>query len=180
MDFNRVCAPALDAAAAIKRGMIVIDGVAGSGKTRLADLLSEQQPYIVVHLDFLYAGWEEPFVGQFTQRLLKDIIGPFADQRNFTYRAYNWILEQFDSQVEVLWKPRLIVEGVSSAQRALRMQSSLSIFLECDAVTARRRVVERDQSASSPHIDAWQIKERHHFASDNTLRECDLVIRTSD
>jgi uridine kinase len=180
MDFNRVCAPALDAAAAIKRGMIVIDGVAGSGKTQLTELLSQQHPSIVVHLDDLYAGWEEPFVGQFTQRVLKDIVGPFVDQRNFTYRTYNWSLEQFDGLVEVLWKPRLIVEGVAAAQRALRMQSSLSIFLECHTATAKLRVLDRDAAASSTHIDAWQIKERHHFANDNTLRECDLVIRTSE
>ena len=56
------------------RALVCIDGPAGAGKTTLAELLMARHPHArVMHLDDLYAGWDNALDATLTDRLIRHI-----------------------------------------------------------------------------------------------------------
>lgn len=161
------------------RALVCIDGPAGAGKTTLAQQIVElRADAVVVHMDDLYDGWVNALDERLTERLISQIRDPFLHELPVEYSRYDWYAGEFTETVSLPRSPLLVVEGVASAQRAMREVAALSIFIDVDPDVGRERVLLRDGALSADHIEAWQSQEQAHFAADGTRTGVTLTFRS--
>ncbi|MFB7125013.1 uridine kinase [Kitasatospora sp. NPDC056273] len=144
--------------------LVAVDGHAGSGKTTFAGRLAAALGGApVVHLDDL-ATHREPF--GWTGRLREQVLEPLAAGRDAEYRVYDWTLRRFAGAAAVPAAPVVLVEGVGAGRRAVRPWLARVIWMELDAVSARRRGEERDGPELAEFWAGWARAESAHFAAD--------------
>lgn len=159
------------------RALVCIDGPAGAGKTTLSDALEATlQDVAVVHMDALYDGWHNALSDDLSRRLVTEVRDPFISGAPVRFRRYDWYKGDFADLLDLGTPRLLIVEGVGSAQLAMRIHATVSVFIDVEPAVGRHRVIERDGELSSAHIDAWQAAEGRHFAADGTRRGVDIYI----
>lgn len=160
-----------------ERALICVDGPAGAGKTTLASqLLAEFPGANVVHMDDLYAGWNNALSDDLARRLVEHIREPFLAGAPIRFHRYDWYEGAFGEYVELPDAPLLIVEGVGAAQAVMRAAAAVTVFVDVDPAEGRARVVARDGDASIGHIEAWQAHEQAHFRLDRTRDSVHLVL----
>lgn len=161
----------------VPRALVCIDGPAGAGKTTLSELLVTRYAHAqVIHLDDLYAGWDNALDAALTQRLVLHVRDPFVAGAPIRYPRFDWYANRFGAFVDVPDTPLLVVEGVGAAQTAMRSAATATVFIDVAPEVGRTRVLDRDGAASAGHIDAWQLQEQLHFESDDTRRGVDLYL----
>ncbi|UQU63646.1 hypothetical protein COUCH_32370 [Couchioplanes caeruleus] len=158
--------------------LVAIDGPSGAGKSWFADRLAKAADVPVVHTDDLLDGWEDQFT--FWPRLEEQVLEPLRRGRPATYLRYLWHRRTFGG-VPVTVEPAaaVLVEGVTSARRAIRPELSYSIFVTAPADLRWRRVLARDGAddvAYRAYLERWRAAEDGHFAAEATAAHVDLVI----
>ena len=161
------------------RALVCIDGPAGAGKTTLAEhLVQLRANAVVIHMDDLYDGWIDALDARLTARLVEHIRDPFVAGRPIAYPRYDWYVGAFVETVTIPPTDLLVVEGVASAQQAMRAAAAVSIFIDVDPAVGRQRVLDRDGEISVGHIDAWQAQEQAHFEADQTRDAVSITLRS--
>ena len=131
--------------------LIAIDGPAGSGKTSLANQLSNKLNSVTtIHMDDLYKGWEDALTATLTQHLKEWIIDPFGKHQSVLYQKFNWSTGEYGLAVEARDIQLLILEGVGAAQEIIRQSADLTIWIE---------VGERWKHRISCWLSSWWQKE---------------------
>ena len=155
--------------------LVVVDGPAGSGKTTVAGLLSAALGAAVVHMDDLYEGWSGlgPDVWN---RLRVQVLDPVGAGRPGRYQRYDWHAGDFAEWVDLPVADILVVEGVGSAARAVEARTSLRVWVEVDPGLALARGVARDGEAMRDEWLRWGLREREHFAADDTVSRADVLV----
>ncbi|SHN28522.1 uridine kinase family protein [Actinacidiphila paucisporea] len=154
--------------------LVAVDGHAGAGKSTLAARLAEEAGGLpVLHTDDL-ATHEEPF--GWTERLVAEVLAPFREGRDARHRVYDWTARRFAGERLVPAAPVVLLEGVGTGQRALRPSLALSLWLEVDPATARRRGIRRDGPGLEHFWTGWSAAEDEHFAHDPTRPFADLLV----
>jgi uridine kinase len=158
--------------------LVAIDGPSGSGKTWFAERLARRLGAPVVHTDDLLDGWEDQF--SFWPRLEQQILTPLQDGRPAGYLRYSWERREFGgTPVTVEPADCVLMEGVSSARRAVRTRLSLAVFVTAPADLRRKRAIERDGGddvAFRAYLERWRAAEDRHFADDRTEASADVVV----
>jgi len=158
--------------------LVAVDGPSGSGKSWFAGRLAKAADVPVVHTDDLLDGWEDQFT--FWTRLEEQVLEPLRRGRRATYQRYLWHRRAFGG-VPVTVEPAaaVLLEGVTSARRAIRPELSFSVFVTAPADLRWRRVLARDGSddvAFRAYLERWRAAEDEHFAADATAAHVDLVV----
>ena len=166
--------------------IILIDGRAGSGKSTLAAKLQnelfkqgESMPR-VIHMDDLYEGWQGLALGaDYLQRI---ILNPLLTKKSSSWQEYNWQLEQRERWREFSGGTPLIVEGCGSLNQYTSTVANISIWLEVDEETRRRRWQERDGEIFDQYFDIWAAQELDFIAKEKspTLADYGLSSPTVD
>lgn len=146
---------------------ILIDGRSGSGKSELAAGLAEHLDWELLRLDDIYPGWDGLDAAS---RALPQIL------TTGRWRRWDWA-EGTPGEWCVLDVDRpLIVEGVGALSRASRPLARTAIWVELDAVTRKRRALERDGATFAPHWERWAVQEDAFIAREHPERLADLVV----
>ena len=158
--------------------LVAVDGPSGSGKSWFAGRLAKAADIPLVHTDDLLNGWEDQFT--FWTRLEEQVLEPLRRGRRATYQRYLWHRRAFGG-VPVTVEPAaaVLLEGVTSARRAIRPELSFSVFVTAPADLRWRRVLARDGSddvAFRAYLERWRAAEDEHFAADATAAHVDLVV----
>jgi uridine kinase len=115
--------------------LITIDGVAGSGKTTLAQFMSQEfrhhSSVQVVHMDDLYEGWEDPLGTELSGKLQK-IAEAHNNRLPLKTTMYDWESSRAGAALEILPVELLILEGVGSGQRSIREFVEKKIWIDLD------------------------------------------------
>lgn len=161
--------------------IIAIDGRAGAGKTTLAHELflafSVTRNVRVIHLDEVYAGWEHA-LGETLTKTLTELLESLAEDQRYSLPIYNWNTMAFDSEREIAPCNLIIIEGVGSAQSAVRKRASATIWLDIDPAIGLQRVLQRDGAEISEQMKKWQLDEAELFQSDQTQEKADFILST--
>lgn len=155
--------------------LVAVDGAAGSGKSTFARRLARALDAPVLHTDDLLDGWRD--LVTFWPRLTHGVLDPLRQGRPGRYRRYDWLESAFSDE----WTPVpvpdvLLLEGVSSARRAIRSRLSYALWIEAEREVRLARGLARDGATLRPEWVRWQAAEDVHFAADETINAVDLVV----
>jgi hypothetical protein len=160
--------------------LVAVDGPAGSGKTtfagRLVSALRAAGATVAeVHTDDLLDGWTDPVA--FWPRLEEWVLAPLRRGEPGAYHRYDWHAGSFGDE----WAPVpvpdvLVVEGVTSARRAVTADLTLAVWIAAGRGLRLARGIARDGAAMRPQWERWMADEAAHFAADGTEDRADLVV----
>lgn len=156
--------------------VIAIDGVAGSGKTTLAqklaqDLVDSQ----IIHMDDLYQGWDKPFSSDLILRVISQVLDPFSTLVESQYSKYNWKSNSFDTFHKLKPSKYLILEGVGAAQSVFHKYFYKIIWLEMDVDVGFERVLRRDGEQYREKMRKFLIDQAELFAKEATKNQADYI-----
>lgn len=125
----------------VPRPLILIDGVAGSGKTTLAAKLVAVLNANLVHTDDV--SWcADPI--HWDDEMLAGIVIPWHNGNDVSYKPTSWVKEKRPGALSVDRDRPLVIEGMGASRKTLRAIATYSIWVDTEPKIARARVVERD------------------------------------
>ncbi len=149
--------------------LVCVDGPAGSGKTTLADRLSDGlggPP--VVRMDDLYQGWQQPLGQPLAARVEAWLLLPWVSGLPGRHLVYDWAAERYRSWVQVEPSGVVILEGCGCGAALVRRYASVVVWVEAPRSVRLQRGLARDGAAMLPQWQDWQDREDAHFADDGT------------
>ena len=159
--------------------LIAIDGPAGAGKTTLAAQFqrdfSKVKSVSIIHMDSLYAGWDNVFGERLTSQL-EIIVSEHNALRPFTVKIFNWASMVFDSCQTIEPTDILIIEGVGAGQRIVRDAGAITYWLDIEPSVGLERVLQRDGYEIESQMRQWQSDQEEHFASDLTRNHAHYIL----
>lgn len=157
--------------------IIAIDGPAGAGKTTLANRVAgsfPENPVSIIHMDDLYAGWDDALTPTLTRTLEQNIAKPASQGKAIEYRKFDWLAKSFGDFVKLPLPSLLILEGVGSGQKEIRKYLDQLIWIDIESEIGLNRVLQRDGEYLEIEMRIWQMRESEHFKQDNT-RDCATI-----
>lgn len=170
---------------------ILIDGRSGSGKTELAAALIEGWPAAspphdrpaltrasepaawaqLVRLDDLYPGWDGLDAGSAAVPgiLLTGV-----------WRAWDWARDRPGGEHRLDPGRPIVIEGAGAASRAARALADMSIWVELDEPTRKRRALQRDGELYAPHWERWARQEAAYVARERPAEHVDMIVDGGD
>ena len=158
--------------------IILIDGPAGAGKTTLSLELQRQFKCEVIHLDYLYDGWENALTQSLT-KVLTELVEAFSNGVAFELPIYDWEQMAFRSTRRIEPADTLIIEGVGAGQSAIRHFAEKLYWVEVDDEIGLQRVLARDGTQLESQMRLWKEREAKHFIDERTRDFADFIISTT-
>ena len=157
--------------------ILSIDGVAGAGKTTLAQFMSDEYSdrftVQVVHMDDLYDGWEDP-LGISLSEKLKAIAQAHLVQEPLTLTRYDWEGLAPGSPFTIQPAQMLILEGVGAGQSSIRDLVETKIWIDLEPIVGLRRVLARDGFQIEEQMLGFLEDQRLHFLEEGTREAADF------
>jgi hypothetical protein len=160
--------------------LVAVDGGTGAGKTvfagRLAEALRQSGAAVEeIHTDDLLDGWDD--LVTFWPRLEQGVLDKLRHGRPGSYRRYDWHAGRFGAdEVAVPVPDVLVLEGVTSARRAIRAELTLGVFVTAPRDLRLARALARDGAELRPRLLRWLAAEEAHFAADRTVDGVDVLV----
>jgi len=154
--------------------LIAIDGRSCSGKTTLAAELEEALGATVVHLEYLYHGWDGLESG--IKTAVSHVLEPISRGETATVPQWDWHTGGWGHSIEVAAPALLILEGVGAASASVREYASLSIWLDVPEADRRARAQARDWDTFADHWDGWAAQEERLFTHEQLPGRADVVL----
>lgn len=168
--------------------LVAIDGLAGSGKTTVANELVVLDPALrILHADELqrpqregeWDTWtpQQGAVNFVLEAPLMDLLSALAAGQEAEYHAYDWSAHQPAPLTKVAPGGVLLVEGAYTLRPSLRHFFAYKIWVECDERVRMKRL--RARPAPSPGwLDAWLAAERYYVANNRPAANADIQIQS--
>ena len=154
--------------------LIAIDGRSCSGKTTLAAELEDALGATVVHLEYLYHGWDGLEAG--IETAVSHVLEPMSRGETAVVPQWDWVAGGWGEPVDVAVPSVLILEGVGAASASVRECASLTIWLELPEPDRRVRAQARDWDTFAEYWDDWAAQEDRLFVSELLPDRADLVL----
>ena len=166
---------------------IAIDGLGGSGKSTLADELSGYvNNAIIIRMDDFYKTKEmrnklnskEDIGGYFDwERLEKQILIPFAEDRSSKYQKYNWLNDKLCNSGNIQKSKNIIVEGIYSNRTELSKYYNIKIWIECPEDIRLSRGIARDGKEMKEYWqNVWVIQEKRYYEEHKPYLRADIIL----
>lgn len=162
--------------------VIAIDGPAGAGKTTLAHelflaLSSSSRSVAVIHMDDLYAGWDNALTGDLTQ-ILQYLVLQHRKRLSAQIKKYNWDTESFSESENIPVADLLILEGVGSGDRDLQADLAALIWIDIEPEIGLKRVIDRDGAQVQDQMQKWLATQQQYFSQHSTREKADFILST--
>lgn len=153
---------------------IAIDGMCGSGKSTMGEMLAETYGGNLFHMDdfFLRAKqrtrerYAQPGGNVDYERFRVEVLEHLADKKGFTYRRFDCHAMELGEIREVSWNRLNIIEGAYSCHPYFGDAYSLRFFLEVSPEEQQKRILARNG------VKMWQRFEREWIPMENRYFEC--------
>ncbi|GAB09152.1 hypothetical protein GOARA_029_00160 [Gordonia araii NBRC 100433] len=170
----------VEVASTLAAGIVAVDGPSGSGKSTfaaalVARLAESGRDALLVSTDE-FATWDDPVA--WWPELVEGVLMPFRAGADLRYRPRVWEggAAVVGPEIHRVWRPILVVEGVSSARRAMTPHLDRALWLDGGSPEQRlEAAVAREGEQAREHLVAWQRFEEGWFAVDRTRERCEVV-----
>ncbi len=162
---------------------IAVDGHGGSGKSTIANYLSEKLNIEVIHNDD-FASWDNP--RDWWKVIIKKVFRPIKNGDNLLNytRSKWWENHNPKPVINQPVTPVMILEGVGSLRKEFEPHISYGIFVDTPAELFLSRGFERDRGLDGKSDleiksmwDGWYKDEQDFFSKYNPRRRADLIVR---
>ncbi len=159
------------------RRLVLVDGRAGAGKTRLAaalaDALRRDGRVNTIATDDLYEGWHGlPGVGR---RVRDQLVRPLVDGVRPRPVRWDWHASRWQQAVPLPAADVWLLEGVGSWSRSLAQWTTLLVWVETPEPLRKARALARDGDTFAPHWDDWAADERRLLTREAPRSHADVV-----
>ncbi|APX01394.1 hypothetical protein BWQ92_06360 [Arthrobacter sp. QXT-31] len=155
--------------------IVAVDGRSGSGKTTLVDRLLARVPESdVVHTDDV--AWHLSFF-DWADELRDGVLEPLLRGEAVHYRPPGWVARERPGAIalpagrSVVW-----VEGSGSSRQALSDLVDASIWVQCDNLEARRRLLARDGQEEEELHREWEEQEIPFLLEDRPWERATAIV----
>lgn len=164
--------------------IIVIDGMACSGKTTLANILLEKYESRVVHMDHFFLPKELRTEDRFSlpggnvhfERFNEEVIPTLRS--DIKYRHFNCSLMDYDEIIELPLKTVTIVEGTYSDHPVFGKYYDLLIYLGIKKEEQLDRIMKRDgEFLLNKFINEWLKYESLYFNEYQTEEKANIILK---
>lgn len=161
--------------------LIAIDGRSASGKTTLADKISEHIDCNIIHCDDFFLPPEmrtrerllEPGGNTHYERLKKEVI----DAEDIRYGVFSCKEMKIERYVTPPKKRVTILEGAYSMHPALTAKYDLSIFVNVSPDVQKKRILKRNGEKSlNDFVTRWIPMEERYISYYNIEEKCDIFL----
>ena len=187
VDFATVCDEILDMQRDLKRVIVAIDGMAGAGKTTLAEQLKAVFPKTdIIHMDHFYLPkakrteqrMAEPGGHMDTERFSEEVALPIWKGLVPRYRVFDCSTQAYAETLTCTPDAELcIVEGTYATHPNIPDIYDLRIFVEAQEQICLDRI--KDRAASEWEVEMFQKEwipaEQRYFESYMTKELSDLI-----
>jgi len=164
--------------------VLAIDGMAASGKTTLAGMLSERYEAPVVHMDDFFLRPEqrtkeryaEPGGNFDRERFLSDVSPHLREGDGFAYQRFDCSRMQLSDWVRIPPFIMIIVEGTYSLHPILAPLYSIKVMLTVPEETQSARIRKRNGEAGYQIFkEKWIPLENRYFSELYVINNADFV-----
>ena len=149
--------------------LVTIDGFAGAGKTTLADQIARSlNGCVIIHLDDLYDGWNDPLGEGLTETFRAQLIPGIASGGSYFLPHYDWESDAPDDPKKYEFGEIVLLEGVGASQSINRPWTALSIWLAIEPEVGLKRVLGRDGTAIEPEMQRFLLRQELHFLKEGS------------
>jgi uridine kinase len=172
-----------------KSCIVAIDGKCGSGKSYLANLLSEIFDCNVFHMDEFFLPLEmkkddrlaQPGGNVHYERFKEEVLNSLIKKETVHYRPYLCGLWRLGEVRKVEPKKLTIIEGTYSLHPELRDAYDLKIFLSIEKEAQLERILNRNgEEKLKQFISKWIPLENLYFDRLSIKTLCDITLDTTD
>lgn len=142
--------------------VVGVSGFAGSGKSTLVRSLSDAESSVVRLRgdDFLDPALSHrrssDWAGVDRRRLVDDVLLPFREGRQGTFRRYDWALRALGSPEPVPTGSVLLVDLIGLFHPEALPALDLTIWIDVPLETASQRGMRRDEALGRDHSRLWR------------------------
>lgn len=165
------------------RGVLLVDGRSGGGKSTFAERAADLLAGVVVHSDDL--AWHHDAVG-WDGLAVDHVIEPWRRGEEVDYRPPGWVTRGRDGSVRMPADARvLILEGVGAGRASIAAHADAVVWVQSDRDEARERGLRRDvelgrtREEAERFWDEWMAAEEPLLARDRPWERADLVVNAS-
>ncbi|KAA9087366.1 hypothetical protein F6B42_07615 [Microbacterium radiodurans] len=167
---------------AAARGVVIIDGRSGSGKSTFARLLVERWPHPdgvqLLALDDVYPGWDGLFAGAAYAHARA--LMPWAAGRGGTWQRWDWARDRYSEIIdEVVPDRALVLEGSGALTSLSASLADVRVWLDAPADLRRERALARDGDVYRAHWDRWARQEEQHVSLHAPHQRATHVVMTA-
>ena len=169
--------------------ILSIDGMCGSGKTSLANYLSNVFDASILHMDNFFLPFERKTPARLSEaggnidyERFIEIALPFLKKRlPFSYMAYNCQTASYDRKIEVPSCELIIVEGSYSLHEQFETYYDISLFLEVSPKEQLTRLKMRCQNEEkfTRFKTEWIPMETFYHEKQFVKQRANFIINTS-
>lgn len=164
--------------------VLAVDGMAGSGKTTLTNLLVQRLDAAVIHMDdfFLPQGFRtperlwEPGGNVYYERFAEEVLPYLRCGEPFGYRVFDAHAHRYTGTKLVEAKPFIIVEGSYSQHPKFKDTYDLRVFCETSPETQLYRVSKRDPQKKDLFQAMWIPMENRYFEAFDIKENSDIIV----
>ncbi|KAK8896425.1 hypothetical protein M9Y10_014325 [Tritrichomonas musculus] len=168
--------------------IISIDGLCGSGKTYLSQLIQRLFSCNVFHVDDYYLpiskrkeNWEQIPGGNIDfDRFINEVIKPAANNEPVSYQPYVCRTGTLKEAEQIQPLKLVIVEGSYSGHPLLQDYYDYKIFMNCSKYVQEKRLRKREGDYFSAFEKRWIPLEHNYFRTYNIQQKSDLVLDTTE
>lgn len=162
--------------------VIAIDGRCGSGKSTLGNKLAETLHSDVLHMDDFYLRKEQRTPERYRtpgenvdHERVEAYLKKWYQGNPFTWQKFDH--ETFEPGKTFLTYPgkKLVVEGSYSMHESLRRFYTMTVFVQCDEETRRKRLMKREGAKYIDFVRRWIPLEELYFRSEHIEEISDVI-----
>ncbi len=174
-----------------ERVLVAIDGMAGSGKSRLAELFAELVGADVIHMDDFFLPTNKRTMERLTEvggnvdyeRFSEEVLPELTkdEWKPFSYRIYDCGVKALHGERLIGMSRVRIVEGSYALHPAFGKYYDFAIFLHITPEEQMRRILKRNGNVLGERFrNVWIPRENTYFREKRIAERCRYVIRNQD
>lgn len=168
--------------------IVAIDGMAGSGKSTLGELLKAVYECNLFHMDdyFLQPHQRtaerlaEPGGNVDHERFKAEIYDQIEAKRDFEYQKYDCGRQQLGERIQVSYSKLNIIEGAYAAHPYFEDRTDLLFFMEISDEVQKNRIAARNGERMLERFLKEWIPMEHHYFDRYSIREKAVIISGED